>query len=107
MVPFLLLLSRDLKRNARRLASLALVLLVLRFVDLYWLIGPDLASHHGGEGGDHAGLGLPLVCAAAALGVGGAWLWSFFGALKDRPILPVGDPEIRELLARPAAAEAH
>ena len=42
----------------------------------------------------------------AALGMGGAWLWSFFGTLKDRPLLPVGDPEIRELLERPVGGGA-
>ena len=107
VVPFLLLLSRDLKRNARSLALLALVLFLLRLVDLYWLIGPDLAGHHADAAAAHAGWGLPLACATAAIGLGGAWMWAFFGALKDRPILPVGDPEIRELLARPAPAEAH
>jgi hypothetical protein len=107
IVPFLLLLSRDLKRNARSLALLALALFLLRFLDLYWLIGPDLAGHHGGHGGDHVGLGSAFTYVTAAFGLGGAWLWAFFGALPDRPILPVGDPEIRELLDRPTAAEAH
>jgi hypothetical protein len=102
-VPFLLLLSRDLKRNARSLALLASALFALRFVDLYWLVGPDLAGHHGGEG--HAG-GFHFIYLTAAIGMGGAWFWSFFGTLKDRPLLPVGDPEIRELLERPAG-EAH
>ncbi len=106
LVPFLLLLSRDLKRNARSLALLALVLFLLRFVDLYWLIGPDLAGHHRGHGGEPDG-GFGFIYVTAAIGLGGAWLFTFFGTLKDRPILPVGDPEIRELLARPAAAEAH
>jgi hypothetical protein len=101
-VPFLLLLSRELKRNARTLGLLAGALFGLRFVDLFWLVGPDLAGHHGGHG---AG-GLDLVYLTALLGMGGAWLWSFFSTLKDRPLLPLGDPEIRELLERPAA-EAH
>jgi hypothetical protein len=99
-VPFLLLLSRDLKRNARSLGLLAAVLFGLRFVDTYWLLGPDLLGHHG----EAAELGsFPVMCGAAALGMGGVWMWAFFHVLKDRPILPVGDPEVRELLARPAA----
>jgi hypothetical protein len=99
MVPFLLLLSRDLKRNARKLGLVAGGLFFLRFVDLYWLLGPDLAGHHG----DAHGAGFHLVYVTASLGVGGAWLWTFFHTLQDRPLLPVGDPEIRELLDRPAA----
>jgi hypothetical protein len=102
-LPFLLLLSRDLKRNARTLATLAGAMFALRLVDLYWLIGPDLAGHgHGHEGGG----GFHVLFVTAVLGLGGAWLAELFRQLKDRPILPVGDPEIRELL-RPNAAEAH
>jgi hypothetical protein len=102
-VPFLLLLSRDLKRNARTLALVAGGLFLLRFLDLYWLIGPDLAGHHAGG---HGAVFHPAYV-TAALGLGGAWLYAFFAALKQAPILPVGDPEIREVLARPAPAEAH
>jgi hypothetical protein len=103
VVPFLLLLSRDLKRNARTLALVAAAMFVLRFVDLYWLVGPDLAGHHG-EG--HGPAFHPSYL-TAAVGVGGAWLWSFFGAVRQAPILPVGDPEVQEMLARPAAEGAH
>jgi hypothetical protein len=82
-------------------------LFLLRFLDLYWLIGPDLAGHHaGGHGAEHGASFHPTYL-TAAVGLGGAWLWGFFAALKQAPILPVGDPEVRELLARPAAAEAH
>src|SRR2546428_7448024 len=42
VLPFLLLLSRDLKRNAPTLARVAGVLFVLRLVDLYWLVAPPL-----------------------------------------------------------------
>ena len=40
-LPFLLLLSRDLKRDARKLVPVALLVLVMRFVDLYWLVAPN------------------------------------------------------------------
>jgi hypothetical protein len=99
-LPFLLLLSRDLKRNARTLATLAGFMFFLRLVDLYWLIGPDL-SGPGQDGGFH------LLFPTAVLGLGGLWLTIFIREIKNRPILPVGDPEIQALLAHPAAAEAH
>ena len=44
-LPFALLLSRPLKRNARALAGVAGLMLLMRLVDLYWLIGPDLVGH--------------------------------------------------------------
>jgi hypothetical protein len=39
-LPFALLLSRDLKRNFKLLSSIAIFILLMRFVDLYWLITP-------------------------------------------------------------------
>ena len=40
-LPFVLLLSRDLKRNARTLMRVAVLVFVMRFIDLLWLIVPE------------------------------------------------------------------
>ena len=40
-LPFALLLSRDLKRNFKLLRAVAVLVIVMRFVDLYWLVAPD------------------------------------------------------------------
>jgi hypothetical protein len=96
-LPFLLLLSRDLKRNARTLGMVAAGVLIVRLVDLFWLVGPDIKGH------GH-GLSVHWMDLAAAVALGGAWLWTFAGNLKDRPLLPLGEPELREMLE---AAEAH
>ena len=100
-LPFLLLLSRDLKRNARTLGVVAAGVLLVRLVDLFWLIGPDLSGH--GHGPGH-GFAIHWMDLAAVVAVGGAWVWTFAGGLKDRPLLPLGEPELQEMLA---AAEAH
>jgi hypothetical protein len=97
-LPFLMLLSRDLKRNVNTLAMIAGLVFVLRFADLYWLIAPDLAGHE-----QAAHLGMRLLDVAALLAVGGIWLGFFAWQLKDRPLLPVGDPEIRELMEEAGA----
>jgi hypothetical protein len=96
-LPFLLLLSRDLKRNARALAGVAVGVLLVRLVDLFWLVGPEMRGH------GH-GFGVHWLDLAAVVAVGGAWLWTFTGHLRDRPLLPLGEPELREMLE---AAEAH
>jgi hypothetical protein len=44
VVPFLLLLSRDNKRDPRRLRRVALVLLIMYFVHLYWMIVPAFSD---------------------------------------------------------------
>ena len=84
-LPFLMLLSRDLKRSGRHLAMVAIAVIVLRLVDLYWLIAPEF--HHG-EFHPH------LMDIIAPIGVGGIWVWFFCRQLKTRPLLPVGDPDL-------------
>ncbi len=91
-LPFFLLLSRDLKRNARLLGFVAGGIFVVRLLDLYWLVAPDLAGH-----GAHA-LSVHWLDVALPLGIGGLWLAAFARQLKGRSLLPVGEPEIRELL---------
>jgi len=93
ILPFLMLLSRDLKRSALLLGRVAGLVLAVRLIDLYWLVGPDLAGH-----GQGAGLHLHWLDVAAPLGVGGLWLWAFARELKGRPLLPLGEPEIRARL---------
>jgi hypothetical protein len=90
VLPFLMLLSRDLKRSSALLGRVAGLVLVARVIDLYWLVAPDLG--HGG------GLHIHWLDVMVPVGVGGVWLWVFARELKGRPLLPVGDPEIRERL---------
>ena len=93
-LPFFLLLSRDLKRDARRLGRVAVVLLVMRWVDLYWQAAPAFA--HGEE---TAGLHLHWLDLATLVGIGGVWLAVYFGELKKRPLLPAFEPYLEEAVA--------
>jgi hypothetical protein len=100
-LPFALLLSRDLKRDARALGAVAALMLLMQLVDLFWLIGPDLVSHGHGE----VPLRVHWMDLAAALGLGGLWLHLFARQVRTAPVLPEGEPELRALLAaRPAKA---
>jgi hypothetical protein len=89
-LPILLLLSRDVKRNPRTLGAVALALFMMRLVDVYWLVGPEL--HHGG------GFAGYLFDAAALVGLSGLWFHAFARALADRPLLPMGEPDLRAIL---------
>jgi hypothetical protein len=80
-LPFVLLLSRNMKRDAKKLAAVAILLLVMRWVDLYWLVAPAF----------HSTLSLHWLDVAAPIAVGGIWLWRFAAALATRPLLPVHD----------------
>ena len=101
VLPFLMLLSRDLKRNVNTLAVIAGLVFVFRSLDLFWVVAPELGGHEA-----TAALRVHVLDVAAFLAVGGIWLTLFARELKDRPMLPVGDPEIRELIDEAAAERA-
>lgn len=95
-LPFLLLLSRDLKRNARRLAMVAGVVLLMRLVDLFWLIAPKFSK------GDFLMTWMDVV---APLGIGGLWLAFFLWQLQQRPLIPFNDPQLPGVLEAAHHAE--
>ena len=90
VLPFLLLLSRDLKRSAARLAGVAVLLLVMRWFDLYWQVAP--VFHHG--------LSPHWLDLTLAVGLGGIWLGFLLRLLGRRPLLPENDPFLEEALGR-------
>jgi hypothetical protein len=89
-LPFLLLLSKDIKRNRRLLAGVALGLMAMRFIDVFWWIEP--AYPHDGQ------YLFWLLDLAAVAGLGGIWIWVFLWQLKKQPLLPVFDPSLEEAL---------
>ncbi|MGH8057318.1 MAG: hypothetical protein ACREOH_08805, partial [Candidatus Entotheonellia bacterium] len=91
VLPFLLLLSRDLKRNARALAWLAVAVILMSFVDLWWRVTP---AFHPDEWYVH------WMDVAAPLGLGGLWLATFAWQLQRRPLVPPGDLFRQEALQR-------
>ncbi len=81
-VPFLLLLGRGHKRRKRFIASIALSIVVMRWVDTYWLIAPAFAGS----------LRIHWLDVVMLIGIGGIWLYVFFTALMRRALLPLRDP---------------
>jgi hypothetical protein len=89
VLPFVLLLSRDLKRSASLLTGTVLLVLGARFLDLYWQAAPSLRPE---------GLALHWLDLTLPLAIGGLWLAAFFRELARRPLLPVNDPWIVEAI---------
>ncbi len=88
-LPFILLLSRDIKRRPAQLIKVALWILAIRWVDLYWNIAPAF----------HPERPLPhWLDLAALVGVGGIWVALFARELASRPLLPVNAPNLAEAL---------
>jgi hypothetical protein len=96
-LPFLLLLPEGANRNPRILASVATLIVLMRFVDVYWLVRPAFALTTAVTTSSHFQLHWLDVVAPA--GIGGLWLAVFLWQLKQRPLLPVNDPEFQEALA--------
>jgi len=92
-LPFALLLSRDLKRNASKLAFVGALLLVMRWFDIYWLAAPAFA-HGAGDSGLH----FHWLDLALLVGLGGFWSALFLRQLAKRPLLPVFEPFLKEAL---------
>jgi hypothetical protein len=88
VVPFVLLLSRAVKREPRTLLKVAAAILVVRFVDLFWLIAPEFHQH---------GLAISWQDIVVPLALIALWLGCFTWQLRRRAILPVNDPQFDEL----------
>ena len=90
-VPFALLLSRARKRDIRRLYKVPILLLIVHWIDLYWLAMPAF-----GHGDHHASP--HWLDAATVIAVGGLWLAFFAVQLKKRALVPHRDPYFEEAL---------
>jgi hypothetical protein len=88
-LPFALLLSRDVKRNYKLLSRVALLILLMRFVDIYWVVAPDFPKGPGA---------FSWMDITAPVGLAGIWLAYFLYQLEKRPLMPLNDPHLEEAL---------
>jgi hypothetical protein len=88
-LPFLILLSREVKRTPGLIAKVAAWMLLMRLVDLYWMTRPEFTSRA-------FPTWLDFVVPIALFGL---WLGFFAMNLKQRPLLPLGDPKLAEAIA--------
>ncbi len=88
-LPFLLLLSRNIKRSAKRIAPVALLILLVRWLDWAWQATPTLYPER---------LHVSWLDLVAPVAIGGVWLGFFFHQLMRRPLVPVNDPYMAEAL---------
>ena len=90
-LPFVLLLMRFNKRKAGMLARIAVLILIVRLLDLTWIVQPNFTEGH---------FQLHWMDLAAPLALLGLWLAFFVRQLKQRPLEPTE-------MARLAAAAGH
>lgn len=90
LVPFLLLLSKPLKKNPLLLSGVVGILIFMRFVDLFWLVMPQVYRN---------GFRLHWLNFTVPLALGGIWITAFLEQLKKRPLLPLGAPNLAKALS--------
>jgi hypothetical protein len=89
-VPFFILLSRRVKRNARVLTMVALFIIFMRLVDLFWQLVPFF---------HRPGFQLSWLDPVLVIALGGFWLAAFAWLIKDKPLLPLNDPKMERTVA--------
>jgi hypothetical protein len=87
--PFLTLLSRAAKKSAERLGTLALLILIMRVVDVIWLIEPSFNRER---------FHLSWMDIGAPIAIGGIWIATFAWQLQKRSMLPINDPQLEQAL---------
>ena len=87
IIPFVGLLSRHVKRSPGQLVFWAGWLLVLHWVDIWWLVMPQYS-------GDAATFGLPEI--GCLLGIGGACVAAMAKVAGERSLVPLRDPRLDE-----------
>ncbi len=77
------------KRNFKLISRIAVFILCMRVVDIYWQAAPDTSN------GAFAPSWMDLT---ALIGIGGIWFAFFLTNLAKRPLMPLHDPHLEEAL---------
>ena len=86
--PFVFLISRPFKRDITRLVWLAAWLLLMRYVDLFWIVEPNFSVT----------FNLTWLDIVVPIAMGGLWLAYFFRNLSAMPLVPAYDVFAVEVL---------
>ncbi len=96
VIPFCILLSRDIKRSKSKMIWVCAFMLVARLLDMFWLIEPNFPDaagnlHITGNIGILAYVTVPIAVVAF-------WIAFYLNELGKRPLINVNDPHTEELL---------
>jgi hypothetical protein len=87
IVPFLLLLPKWAKRNHAQLVMVAIIILIMQFVDIYWLVYPNLDNNQVLFGWQEVGIFIGFL---------GLFIMSVTRFLSKNNLVPIKDPRIQE-----------
>jgi hypothetical protein len=89
VVPYALLLSRDLKRSRTRLRIIATWIVLVRVVEYYWHVAPEFHTE---------AFSPTLLDLALPIALGGIFVALYAMNLKGRSLLPLQDPGLEKAL---------
>lgn len=87
VIPFFFLITRAAKRKFGPLLFVSLWLVLMHWVDIYWVIMPAFSEENAR---------LSWMDPAALLGIGGLAFWYFWRRLSSNPLVPVSDPALAD-----------
>lgn len=91
VIPFVFFMSRWMKRNPKALFFWAVYLLVMNWIDIFWLVMPN--ANLGG-----VSFGMILVDVCCTIGVGGIYVAGLLKFAGQTSVMPVRDPRLEESL---------
>ncbi len=94
LIPFTMLLSRDLKRNKKRIVRVCQWMVFAKAFDLFWLIEPNFKD---ASRNLHFSWGI-LEYIAVPVAMTAFWVAFFSTRLKTRAVVQVNDPHVAEIL---------
>jgi hypothetical protein len=94
LIPFTLLLSRDLKRNKKRLVRVCQWMVFAKAFDLFWLIEPNFRD---AARNLHFSWGI-LEYVAVPVAMTAFWVAYYVTNLQSRPLVQTNDPHVAEIL---------
>ena len=96
--PFLFLLSSSFKKDSGKLVIVAVLILVMRLIDLFWMLTPSFSGEH---------FDFSWLDVVAPVAIGGWWLCTFTWALGRRALIPINDPLYETALEQKHAHAGH
>jgi hypothetical protein len=90
LIPMMLLLNRNLKRNVYLLSAVAAIIWVMSYLDQLWIVLPGYYK---------SGFRINWMDVTTPLGLGGVWLWAYLRELPRRPLIAASAPELEMALA--------
>jgi hypothetical protein len=94
VIPFTLLLSRDIKRNKKRLVRVCQWMIFARIFDMFWLIEPNFKD---AARNLHFSWGILQYVAIPAAMIS-LWVAYYCRQLQSRPLVQTNDPHLKEIL---------